>query len=319
LAVSAPLARVPFASIFNAHWSPAYERPPIVNELPITHWISPRLLEWTIPFVQPIIETMHSKPLNDTRKAFGLPSLGKSLSAMYTTGDLVLYPDVPDFVPLKNLPAHHHFVGSCPWSAPTVLPSWWNKVMDSPRPKIFVSLGSSGPVKALPAVLEAASGLPVDVLLSTSGRPVGPARPGVYTADLLPYQETAMRSAVVVSHGGTGGLYPALAAGTPLLAIPSNYDMHLSADRLVKHGVALRVRVEDATPANIHRALKELLEKPQFKQAATQWAQRISAVDTKTVFPDLLRRWFSERTTPQSSPIQFPLATAPGPHPAGTR
>ena len=128
-----------------------------------------------------------------------------------------------------------------------------------------------------------------------------------------------MRSAVVVSHGGTGGLYPALAAGTPLLAIPSNYDMHLSADRLVKHGVALRVRVEDATPANIHRALKELLEKPQFKQAATQWAQRISAVDTKTVFPDLLRRWFSERTTPQSSPIQFPLATAPGPHLAGTR
>src|ERR1035437_1460768 len=103
-------------------------------------------------------------------------------------------------------------------------------------------------------------------------------------------------------------------AGTPLLAIPSNYDMHLSADRLVKHGVALRVRVEDATPANIHRALKELLEKPQFKQAATQWDQRISGVNTKLVFPFFLRVCFPDPPPPKSSPIQFPLATAPGPH-----
>ena len=92
--------------------------------------------------------------------------------------------------------------------------------MSAPRPKIFVTLGSSGAVKVVKAVLEAASSLPVEVVLTTSGRPVGPIPANVHVAELLPYEETARQSAVVVSHGGTGGLYPTLAAGTPMLAIP---------------------------------------------------------------------------------------------------
>ena len=33
------------------------------------------------------------------------------------------------------------------------------------------------------------------------------------------FTETAELSVVVVSHGGSGGLYPAMAAGTPVLGI----------------------------------------------------------------------------------------------------
>jgi UDP:flavonoid glycosyltransferase YjiC (YdhE family) len=301
LCVSAPLSRLPFASIFNAHWSPFFRQPAVVPELPVTRWISPRVLKPLYAGLRPAFYALHAKPVNEVRRAFGLSRLSHDLRRIYTAGDLVLYPDVPEFVRLTGAPEHHHFIGACAWSVHTPKPPWWNDVMGSSQPKVFVSLGSSGPIKALPAVLEALSRLPVRVILSTSGRPVGPTPANVSLADLLPYAETASRSAVVVSHGGTGGVYPALSAGTPMLAIPSNIDMHLSASLLEAAGAGIQVRVERASPDRLQDGLERLLAEPRFKQAAVKWSGIIARYDTKTIFPDLLRRWFARSEEPNGT------------------
>jgi UDP:flavonoid glycosyltransferase YjiC (YdhE family) len=301
LCVSAPLSRLPFASIFNAHWSPFYRQPAVVPELPVTRWISPRVLNPLYAGLRPAFYALHAKPVNEVRRAFGLSRLSHDLRRIYTAGDLVLYPDVPEFVRLTGAPEHHHFIGACAWSVHTPKPPWWNDVMGSSQPKVFVSLGSSGPIKALPAVLEALSRLPVRVILSTSGRPVGATPANVSLADLLPYEETASRSAVVVSHGGTGGVYPALTAGTPMLAIPSNIDMHLSASLLEAAGAGIQVRVERASPDRLQDGLERLLAEPRFKQAAVKWSGIIARYDTKTIFPDLLRRWFARSEEPDGT------------------
>lgn len=301
LCVSAPLSRLPFASIFNAHWSPFFRQPAVVPELPVTRWISPRVLKPLYAGLRPAFYALHAKPVNEVRRAFGLSRLSHDLRRIYTAGDLVLYPDVPEFVRLTGAPEHHHFIGACAWSVHTPKPPWWNDVMGSSQPKVFVSLGSSGPIKALPAVLEALSRLPVRVILSTSGRPVGPTPANVSLADLLPYAETASRSAVVVSHGGTGGVYPALTAGTPMLAIPSNIDMHLSASLLEAAGAGIQVRVERASPDRLQDGLERLLAEPRFKQAAVKWSGIIARYDTKTIFPDLLRRWFARSEEPNGT------------------
>jgi UDP:flavonoid glycosyltransferase YjiC (YdhE family) len=293
LCISAPLSGLPFASIFNAHWSPFYRQPAVVPELPVTRWISPRILNPLYAGLRPAFFALHAKPVNDARRAFGLSRLSHDLRRIYTAGDIVLYPDVPEFVRLTGAPGHHHFIGTCAWPMHVTKPPWWNDVMASSQPKVFVSLGSSGPIKALPAVLEALSRLPVRVILSTSGRPVGLMPSNVSLADLLPYEETASRSAVVVSHGGTGGVYPALTAGTPMLAIPSNIDMHLSASLLEAAGAGIKVRVERASPDRLQEGLERLLAEPRFKQAAAKWSGIMGRYDTKTIFPDLLRRWFA--------------------------
>jgi UDP:flavonoid glycosyltransferase YjiC (YdhE family) len=293
LCISAPVSGLPFASIFNAHWSPYYRQPPVVPELPITRWISPRILSPLYAGLRPAFYALHAKPVNDVRRAFGLSRLSHDLRRIYTAGDLVLYPDVPEFARLTDVPKHHHFIGTCAWSAHAPKPHWWNDLMASSQPKVFVSLGSSGPLKALPAVLEALSRLPVSVILSTSGRPVATTPSNVYLADLLPYEETASRSAVVVSHGGTGGVYPALSARTPMLAIPSNIDMHLSASLLEATGAGITVRVEHASPDRLQKGLERLLGEPRFKQAAIGWGDIIARYDTRTLFPTLLRHWFA--------------------------
>ena len=55
-------------------------------------------------------------------------------------------------------------------------------MLADPKPKVLISLGSSGPLRALPALLEALSKLPVAVLIATSGRTM----PGLGTARMSP-------------------------------------------------------------------------------------------------------------------------------------
>ncbi len=295
LSISAPLRGVPFATVFNAQWSPYRRQPAIVPELPLTRWLPPRLLSPIFSAIRPAIYAAHARPVNELRCEFGLPRISDDLRKIYTSGDLMLYPDVPEFTPLSGAPAHHHFIGPCLWSPPATKPAWWNEVMRSPRPKVFVSLGSSGPVKALPAVLEAAARLPVDVILATSGRYSLAGHPHVFSAELLPYEQTARNCAFVVSHGGTGGLYATLCAGAPMLAIPNNIDNHLSSALLEDNGAGLSVRVESASVKTLLPAMERLLSERSFTEAAEGCAKTFARYDTAKLFPQLVDNWFAGR------------------------
>jgi UDP:flavonoid glycosyltransferase YjiC (YdhE family) len=296
LCVSAPKSGVPFASIFNAYWSHFGKQPAVVPEIPATRWISPRFLNPVYAVTRPMFYAYHARPLNRLRSAYGFRPLGPDIRLYYTTGDLVLYPDVPELVPLAGLPAHHRFVGPCLWSATVAKPAWWNEVFESPGPKVFVALGSSGPIKALPAILKALETLGVTAVLATSGRPIGATGPNVYTADLLPFDETARRSALIVSHGGSSGIYPALAAGIPVLALPGNIDTHLSSAVLEASGGGLQVRIEQASVGTLSDAMQRIMDEAAFKESAKQWAAVMAAHDSQRIFPALLREWFDQRS-----------------------
>ena len=226
--------------------------------------------------------------MNQVRKEFGIEPLPADLRVMYTEGSYVLYPDIPEFVPASNLPASHRYVGICPWTPSTAKPDWWDRMLADPKPKVFISLGSSGPLRALPALLQALSKLPVAVVVATSGRTMPRLGPGSYVADLLPFTETAGQARVVVSHGGSGGLYPAIAAGTPVLGIPSNADQQLSTAVLEESGAGLGVRIEEASERRLLRALEKLLFQPQYHRSAQQWAAVYSRYDSGVMFGQFL-------------------------------
>jgi UDP:flavonoid glycosyltransferase YjiC (YdhE family) len=209
---------------------------------------------------------------------------------MYTEGSYVLYPDIPEFAPTSNLPANHRYVGICQWAPRTEKPEWWDRLTADARPKVFVSLGSSGPLRAFPALLQALSKLPVAVVVSTSGRPMPSLGPDAYVAGLLPFTETAGHADVVVSHGGSGGLYPAIAAGTPVLGIPANADQQLSTAVLEESGAGLGVRIEEASASRLLRALESLLFDPRYRRSAQQWAAVFSRYDSGVLF----RKFISE-------------------------
>jgi UDP:flavonoid glycosyltransferase YjiC (YdhE family) len=290
LPIGARLEGASWAVVINAYWSPYARRRSILPSLPLTRFVPPRWLGPVYKLAEPLAYAVHVSGMNRVRKEFGIPALPADLRAMYTEGSYVLYADIPEFVPASNLPANHRYVGICPWTPPTAKPDWWDRMRADPKLKVFVSLGSSGPLRAFPALLQALSKLPVAVLVSTSGRSLPGLGPGMYSAGLLPFTETAGQASVVVSHGGSGGLYPAIAAGTPVLGIPANADQQLSTAVLEESGAGLGVRVEEASPSRLARALERLLFDPQYRRNAQQWATVFSRYDSGVMF----RRFLAE-------------------------
>ena len=284
LPISARLEGALSAVMINAYWSPYARHHSILPSLPLTRVVPPRLLGLAYKLAEPLAYAVHVSEMNRVRKEFGIPALPADLRVMYTEGSYVLYPDIPEFVPARNLPANHRYVGICQWTPPTAKPDWWDRMCADPKPKVLVSLGSSGPLRVFPALLRALSKLPVTVIVATSGRPMPGLGPDVYVVDLLPFTETAGLSGVVVSHGGSGGLYPAIAAGTPVLGIPGNADQQLSTAVLEESGAGLGVRVEEASHSRLLRALERLLFDPQYHLAAKRWAAVFDRYDSGALF-----------------------------------
>ena len=294
LAISASIEPTPFATVFSAYWSRFARQEMIMPETPLSRRISPALLAHIFRLLCPAILRYHAKPINQVRQEFHLPPIPGDIRDIYMCGDLVFYPDVPEFIPTTGAPSCHHYIGPCLWTLPAQRPDWWDAMVRDPSPKVFVSMGSSGSHEVLPNLYRALEALPVKVVLATSGRQV-PAPPDAYVADLLPFEETARQARVVVSHGGISALYPSLAVGVPSLGIPSNPDAHLSAALLERSGAGLRVRSEWATPERLREALEALLNNPSYRKAASAWPAMLARSDTRRLFPEILRRFFSEK------------------------
>ena len=205
-----------------------------------------------------------------------------------------MYPDIPELIPLAHLPASHHFIGPCDWEADIAKPDWWDEVMGSCKPKIFVALGSSGPIEVLPDILRALAQLPAPAIIATSGRTTVNS-PDCYVADFLPYTATIRKSAVLISNGGSTSIYSALAAGIPILAIPSNIDTQLSSQILENSGAGIVLRAEKANSENVLRALQQLIDDQDFKKSALRWSKIISTYDTPRLFSAILRDWFDSQ------------------------
>lgn len=284
LPIAAPLEGVPHAALVNAYWSPHAVRPegwPMPDH-PIVRLLGPSRAERHFPRALPLVMRHFAAPVNALRRTHGLPPLG-DMSGVLTSGNHVLFPDVPELVPTADAPSHHRYLGYVPWSPPVALPSWWG-ALDRARATVYVTLGSSGRVERLPLVVEAAASLGCQVLVSTAGRTRLPPAPNVHVADYLPGDVAAARADVVVSNGGSTTGYQALAAGRPVLGVASNLDQYLATQAIERAGAGLLVRAGTATIDDVRVALARLLSEPSFATAARAAADALRAQDAAATF-----------------------------------
>ena len=164
------------------------------------------------------------------------------------------------------------------------LPPWWNAVPDN-KPVVYVTLGSSGLQRCLPVVLRALGEMDVTVLLSTAGRDL-PAKipPNVFSAAYLPGDRAAARAALVISNGGSSTGYQALAAGTPVLGIATNFDQFLAMTAIAKIGAGLRLRAGTLKEGLVRGAVRAMLATSSFGEAAKTVAEDFARYDSQQRF-----------------------------------
>jgi UDP:flavonoid glycosyltransferase YjiC (YdhE family) len=154
-----------------------------------------------------------------------------------------------------------------------------------PGPLVLVCLGTvfaqeSGDLFG--RLLAGVGALPVEVL-ATVGPAVDPAELGpqpqhVRVERYVPIGEVLPRCAAVVSHGGSGTVVAALAAGVPCVVLPMGADQPLNADRCVSLGVGRALDAVTATPAEVRAAVCAVLEDPSYRRAAEVVRAEVAAL-----------------------------------------
>jgi UDP:flavonoid glycosyltransferase YjiC (YdhE family) len=284
LAVSAPSAGVPHAAVINAYMSPFAVRDAMpMPDHPIVAILGVRLAERYFPRAVPHVFDHFANPVNRLRRRFGLPEVG-SLLEVLTAGDHVLHPDVPLLVPTRDLPPHHRFLGPVFWEPDVAFPAGL-EALGRARPLVYVTLGSSGNLRALPAVLAGLAELPVDVLLATAGREQPAALPvNVRAVPFVPGSEAARRAAVVICNGGSSTGYQALAEGTPVVGVAHNLDQYACMAAIERAGAGILLRSGNVGPADVHVAVERVIAEPGFRARARAIAGELGHWDSSEAF-----------------------------------
>ena len=166
------------------------------------------------------------------------------------------------------------------------LPEWWHGAED---PLVYVSFGTVAASQGLfpglyAAALDSLAELPVRVLVTVgeAGDPaaLGPLPPGVHVERFVPQDRVLGAATVVVTHGGSGSVLGALAAGLPLVVLPLFADQPHNAARVAALGVGITIAGGPAAAGQIGAAVAAVLDNPAYQVGAQRIAAEIGALPT---------------------------------------
>lgn len=138
------------------------------------------------------------------------------------------------------------------------------------RPIVLASLGSQarsypGAGWFMAAVCYAARACPdFRFVVSTCGINLGDLSAGTEPLATVPQRQLLERAAVMITHGGLGSVKECIWHQVPMLVAPQAYDQPDNAERVVRHGLGLRLG-PGAGPAEIEQGIRALSGDPEFR------------------------------------------------------
>ena len=284
LSVSAPLRQIPYAAVVNAYWSPYADIAYPIPDLPLTRLLGVGIAQRLFDLVRPLAFARHAEPLNQVRRKYGLPALGRDLRRSYTWGDYTLYPDIPEIALMRDLPPNHRFLGPVLWSTDTPLPDWWSQVPQD-KPVVFLTLGSSGNADFLPEAVRVLAQLPITLLVATVGKNLPMSLPdNVFHAEYLPLKAVLTRSQLLICNGGSLTTYQSITCGVPVIGICSNLDQLLNMAAMQRLGCGTTLRAGGLAPEKLAQATQIMLATPVQSDAARQLGKTLQHYDSAERF-----------------------------------
>jgi MGT family glycosyltransferase len=217
---------------------------------------------------------------NETRRALGLQPVQHPFDQLNRLArHLVLTSAAFDFqssAPPEHLvyagPELDDPVWTEPWRSP------WSETDRRPLVLVGFSTTFQNQSGVLRRVIEALSNRDYRVVV-TAGPSVDvgslPAAANVHVCASAPHSQLLREATAVVTHAGHGTVIRALAAGVPLLCIPMGRDQNDNAARVVHHGAGLRLSLS-AAPRRIQKAVRTLVEQPDYRHRARALGERIA-------------------------------------------
>ncbi len=226
LSISCRLENVPYINLVNAYWSPYYTLGFPVPDLAVTRFLGNQISRMLMPIALPISFRKQAEPYNQLCRQNGLPPIG-SLKDVFTSGDQVLYVDIPELSPTRERPGHHNYSGPVLWEPDVELPE---SIMECPpdQKQVYVTMGSSGDTAMTATTVSVCRSLGYRVVVSSTDQEDDWNNdPDVIAAPLLPGMAVMQHCDLMICHGGSGTVYQALSQGIPVLGICANADQQM--------------------------------------------------------------------------------------------
>jgi MGT family glycosyltransferase len=173
-----------------------------------------------------------------------------------------------------HIPANVHFVGPQLDDPDWAAAGDWQPDGDGPLVLVATSSIFQDQTDLLRRAAAALGQLPVRGLVTT-GRAVSPdavpAPRNVRVVRAAPHSVVLDVAAVVVTHAGHGSVLKTLAAGVPLVCMPMGRDQKDNTVRVLRLGAGVRV-AKSASPDRIAAAVRLLLDRPRYTEAARRFA-----------------------------------------------
>lgn len=287
LSISTQIAKINYACLTNAYWSPYSTLPFPVPELPIVDIFGVKLVGYLSRLLLPFIMRYHATPINAVRKKYGL-STYRSIKEVYTAGNWALYLDTPSLAPTFAKPDHHLYLGPLLWSPDVPLPAWWHNLPDN-KPVVYVTMGSSGDIGVVKTVIAVLKEMNVTAIVSSAGRfDAEDSHDNLFVENFIPGIKAAQKASMVICSGGTATSYQALSCGTPVLGTPCNADQYLSMEAVVRQGAGVLVRAGKVTSRNIKQGIETILSNKDFAFNANRIKTEMDEYHAPTRFSDFI-------------------------------
>jgi MGT family glycosyltransferase len=275
LSTSCELARVPLAVLLNAAWTNySAVRLKAPEHLAVTRLLGKPLATWLMPAIKHLILKVDAAPFNRLRRELGLAPRSNVLDLW--RGDLNLLLDIPEYGPTRHLPPNYHYVGPVLWEPDSRVPPWLER-LDPHRPTVYFTMGSTGNPGFFTEAIEAFGGSEYQCLVTTAGLvQLRHVPDNFFITEYAPGSKLLERSDVVVCQGGHGTIYQALAAGVPIIGIPTMHDQEFNLDRVESLGVGIHLSELRYRRADLVKAVRKVLAETRYKENARRYQEVLS-------------------------------------------
>jgi MGT family glycosyltransferase len=202
--------------------------------------------------------------------------------------DAYLQLTVPSFEFPRKLPLNIHFVGTppiVPNQAP--LPRWANE-LDGSRKVVLVTQGTLANhnfgLLVAPTLAALADEEDVLIMVTTGGQPTdmipGTIPSNARVASYLPFEWALEKADVFVTNGGYGSVNQALSYGLPIVSAGLTEDKADVNARIAWSGVGIDLATNQPTPQALRKAVRAVLDQPNYRARAKAIAAEYAAIDT---------------------------------------
>jgi len=212
-------------------------------------------------------------PFRKVRKKLKLSRLHYFLEEL--EGDYNLICDLPSFFPQKKLPENYEYIGPL-FYRDNKKETEIHDFLAKGNPRILVSVGSTGSWKNLNALLDPIFNDTKIIVSGNIGNTIH--SDNIITTEFLNHTDIMNSVDIVISHGGNGTAYQALAYKVPLLFFSGNFEQEWNIQRIIELG--LGERLEDYfDAAKIRETINACMKKKVASQLFTVQQEIQSYID----------------------------------------